>query len=159
MISTSEFNHKLGSHVKGKKHPPCADVTPHYNWCFSMDSDQNVQCRLYRWTVCGWQWQFSLPQMCSNLSNGIFSTNAASLNYTILIAYNRLCTRLDFNANLQHSYQPVPFSAFSVDYQRCVCPKHFSKSQSPTWSVFILKTNSEFTVLSFIFSCTDYITN
>lgn len=33
-------NSTINSHVR-EKHPPHADVTPNYYWCFSMDSDQN----------------------------------------------------------------------------------------------------------------------
>lgn len=58
VISTSEFDHKLGFHVSRKKYLPCAEVNPNYNWCFSMDTDQKAAFRLYGWTACGRLCQF-----------------------------------------------------------------------------------------------------
>lgn len=56
VISTSEFNHKLGSHVR-EKHPPHADVTSNYKWCFSMDCDQKIALHTFQmdsmWNIKG----------------------------------------------------------------------------------------------------------
>lgn len=90
-----------------------------------MDSDQNIVLQTLQMDG---MWKAMTIFVTTNVfqsSNGIFSTNAAPVNYTIPFKFKLSCTRLEFNVNLQQLYQPVlTFSVVLVDYQYFVCLKH-----------------------------------
>lgn len=126
VISTSEFDHKLGSHVKGKKHPPRADVTPNYNWCFSMDLNQHVALQTLH--MDSMRRATTVSVTANRFQSSNFMTNAVPVDDLTLIAYNCPCCFIRLDVKPQ---------AFVNSLYHCPqhsgCHRNMRKFQSP-WS-------------------------